>query len=304
MTRGTTPTVGFIGAGRMAQALAVALDASGYSVVAVSSRTPASAQRLAAAVPGVMVCAQAQGVADAASLVFITTPDDAIAAVDAAVAWQGGQVVAHCSGSLASGVLAHAQACGAAVASAHPITTAPGFGLPAAWFEGVGFGAEGDAAALRVLRELVSAIGGYLFEIAPERKALYHLAGVVACNHLVTLLAMAEDLMAAAGVDPQVAAPALRHIAGQTLANAARFGLPGALSGPVARGDLGTVQRHLAGLAEGAPDYLPLYREMVLATIPIGERKGTLTPEQAAALRDITTAADGPAAAGHLRSGG
>ena len=137
------PTVGFIGAGRVAGTLAPALAAAGYRVAAVSSRTQASAERVAALVQEAAV-SDAQGVADAANLVFVTTSDGAVQAVAGELRWRHGQVVVHCSGVLTLEPLAAAKAQGAATGSWHPFQTFGGEGTSTS-LEGVTFGIEADA---------------------------------------------------------------------------------------------------------------------------------------------------------------
>ena len=118
-----TLKLGFIGAGTVGNALAVRLVGRGYPVVAVSSRSRTSAQRLAGAVNGCQVFGSSQAVADSAELVFITTPDDAIASVAAEVQWQTGQNVVHCSGADSAESLEPARKLGANVGAFHPLQT-------------------------------------------------------------------------------------------------------------------------------------------------------------------------------------
>ena len=119
----TQRRIGFIGAGTVGTALAVRLSGKGYPVVAVSSRTRASAQRLADAVPGCRVYNSAQGVVDNAQVIFITTPDDAIAGVASGLEWHRGQSVLHCSGADSSRTLEPAEGFGACVGGFHPLQT-------------------------------------------------------------------------------------------------------------------------------------------------------------------------------------
>lgn len=282
------PRVGFIGAGRLAHALALALQHARYPVAAVASRSRASADRLAGVVPGAVACVDAAGVAERCDLVFITTSDAAIAPTTAEAQWRAGQVVAHCSGALTAEVLAPARAAGAHVASCHPFYTLASVDAPSSDFSGVTFGLEGDEPALTVLRPLVAALGGRAVQVAAEHKPLYHLASVLASNHVVSLLEAAVRLLAVAGVDEQAATSAVTTIAGRAVANVAAMGAPAALTGPVARGDVATVERHLAGLAGSAPGLLPLYRALVADTVPLAGRKGTLGVAEAAALLRIT----------------
>jgi len=297
---GTRPTLGFIGAGTTGEALARCLADAGYPIVAVASRSAASAERLAARLNGCRAVADAQAAADAADLIFITTPDDAIAAVASQVRWRPGAWVVHVSGAESLHVLAPARRAGAAVGSIHPLQTFADREQAVAAMPGSTFALEGDGALLDCLREMVTALRGRAVELRSQDKALYHAAAVLVSNYVVTLVDMATRLWQQFGAEPDSAAQALLPLLQGTVDNLRRLGLPEALTGPIARGDLGTVQRHLEALAAAAPNLLPAYRELALQTIPIaaalGERRaalgrsGGLDQRQAEALRDLLAA--------------
>jgi predicted short-subunit dehydrogenase-like oxidoreductase (DUF2520 family) len=300
------PRLGFIGAGTTGSAFARCLADAGYPVVAVASRTAASAERLAARLNGCRAVADAQAVADVADLVFITTPDAAIAGVAAQVRWRPGSWVVHVSGAESLDVLAPARRAGAAVGSIHPLQTFADYEQAVAAMPGSTFALEGDGALLECLREMVTALGGRAVELRPQDKALYHAAAVLVSNYVVTLMDMATRLWQQFGADPDSAPEALLPLLQGTVDNLRRLGLPDALTGPIARGDLGTVSRHLEALEAMAPDLLPAYRELGLQTIPVAAalgrkraalgRSGGLDRRQAEALRDLL--ASGAVAAG------
>ncbi len=258
------PTVGFIGAGRVAGALAPALAAAGYRVAAVASRTAASAERVASSVPGATAAGMqgAQGVADAAELVFLTTSDGAIEAASGAVRWRNGQAAVHCSGALTLDPLHAARKQGALVGSWHPFQTFIGEGGgqgTSATLAGVTFGIEADAGLYDTLAELTGRVGGVALQVPAGARALYHAASVMSCGYLTTLLHEAEALWTRAGLPPEAAGPAIGMLAETTLANLRRAGAGAALSGPTSRGDAGTVRLHLDAVAAHAPELLPLY---------------------------------------------
>lgn len=292
MTAETLPTVGLVGAGRVASALAAALAAAGYPVTAVASRSRASAEALAARTPGARAVPSAQCVADAADVVFITTTDSAIEAVAGVVRWRPGQVVVHCSGAAMAAVLAPARERGAAVASFHPIATFPKAEPPSP-LAGVTFGAEGDEAALAVLAQAARAMGARMARVRPERKALYHAGGVFACNYLVTLLAIGEQLMVRAGLEPAAAREALTGMMRDTVEHARTMGPEGALTGPIARGDTVTVRRHLAALEAEVPALAALYRALGAETLPLARRGRGLEEDATARLQELLTPTTG-----------
>ncbi|MCH8847713.1 MAG: DUF2520 domain-containing protein [Chloroflexi bacterium] len=269
------PSIGFIGAGRVAGVLAPAFAAAGYRVAAVASRSVASAERVAALVPGAVAPAiqSAQGVVDAAEMVFLTTSDGAIGPVADSLRWRDGQAAVHCSGALTLEPLAAARKYGALVGSWHPFQT---FGADGAstTLEGVTFGIEADAGLYDPLAELAERVGGVALPVPAGARALYHAASVMSCGYLTTLLHEAEALWKRAGLPPEAAGPAIGVLAETTLANLRRAGAGAALSGPTARGDEATVRLHLDALAASAPELLPLYAAVSARSAVLAEEVG------------------------------
>jgi predicted short-subunit dehydrogenase-like oxidoreductase (DUF2520 family) len=276
--------IGFIGAGTVGTALAARLAGRGYPVVAVSSRSRASAQRLARAIKGCRVFDSNQAVADNAELVFVTTPDDAIARVAAQVNWHPGQSVVHCSGADSVDILEPAREAGARVGAFHPLQT---FASPQQAVEnmpGSTFALEADEPLLGTLKEMAAALDGQWVELKAKDKVLYHAAAVFACNYMVTLTKLATDLWQSFGVSPPQATRALVPLLRGTLHNIETIGIPDCLTGPIARGDAGTINKHIEALREKAPELLFPYKELGLQTIPIALAKGKIDPEQAGGL--------------------
>jgi predicted short-subunit dehydrogenase-like oxidoreductase (DUF2520 family) len=284
--------IGFIGAGVVGTALARGLSRAGYAVVAVASRRFESAQRLAAAISGCTAYPETQAVANAADLVFITTRDDAIAEVARSVRWVSGQMVVHTSGAATISTLAAAEEAGALVGSFHPLQTFADADQALASLPGTTFVLEGEGQALECLKKIAEDLGGRYLTIRSEDKTLYHAAAVVTSNYTVTLMHMAVDMWRAFGVEPAVALQALLPLLRGTVRNLEVVGLPRCLTGPVARGDVTTVQAHLETLAKRAPELLPAYRELALQAIPVGIAKGTLDPSAAELLRQALRACD------------
>jgi predicted short-subunit dehydrogenase-like oxidoreductase (DUF2520 family) len=279
--------LGFIGAGTVGTSLAVRLRAGGYPVVAVASRSLSSAQRLADAVEGCMVCDGGQGVAEAAQLVFITTPDDAIESVASSINWHRWNSVVHCSGADSVDILESARMAGARVGAFHPLQTFASVDYAIENLPGSTFALEAGEHLLSTLEELVEALGGYRVRLEAGDKVLYHAAAVIACNYTVTLVKLATDLWRIFGVSTPEATRALLPLLRGTVSNIAGVGLPHCLTGPIARGDLGTTKRHLAALRESAPSVLSIYRELGLGTIPIALDKGRIDEEMAEKLREL-----------------
>lgn len=279
--------LGFIGAGTVGTALARRLNDKGYPVVVVSSRTKASAVRLAQSIDGCRALDTNQGVADAAELVFVTTPDDAIGPVTAQIRWHQGQSVAHCSGADSTQVLEPARKAGAQVGAFHPLQTFAGVKQAIENLPGSTFAIEAEEPLLTTLKEMAAAIDGNWVELKASDKVLYHASAVIACNYLVTLVKLSTDLWQTFGISPRQATQSLLPLLRGTISNLDTIGLPQCLTGPIARGDTGTVRKHLDALTKAAPSLLSAYRELGRQAIPIALAKGRINHLQAQELERI-----------------
>ncbi|HXZ94961.1 MAG TPA: DUF2520 domain-containing protein [Dehalococcoidia bacterium] len=278
---------GFIGAGTTGTALAVRLSQKGWPVVAVSSRTLSSAQRLAKRVPNCQVYHTAQELADVAEIVFITTPDGVIPQVCSEVRWHKGRSVVHCSGAHSVDILEPAKKLGAAVGSFHPLQTFAGVDQAIANLPGSTFALEAEEPLLSTLKKLTQLLNGNWVKLKPGDKVLYHAAAVFACNYLVTLVKLALDLWQDFGVSSKEATKALLPLLRGTLNNIDNIGLPNCLTGPVARGDLGTIERHLSALEARSASLLATYKELGLQTIPIALAKGKINEQKAEEMKAL-----------------
>ncbi|MFC1913866.1 Rossmann-like and DUF2520 domain-containing protein [Chloroflexota bacterium] len=273
--------IGFIGAGTVGTALAVLLNRKGYPVVSVSSRSKSSAEKLAKQVKGCTVSNSSQEVADTAELVFITTPDDVIGKATAEVKWHSSQSVVHCSGAASTDILTPARQASAHVGSIHPLQTFAGVEQAIANIPGSTFAIEAEEPLLSTLKEIAASMDGEYIELKGSDKVLYHAAAVIACNYLVTLVKLATDLWQTFSVPPEQATRALLPLIQGTLNNIDKIGIPQCLTGPIARGDTGTISKHLDSLQRVAPVLLPTYKELGRQTIPISLAKGKIDEKQA-----------------------
>ncbi len=280
-------TIGIIGAGTVGSALAILLQRRGYQVTAINSRTRTSAEKLASQVPGSRVVDSYQAVADAASLTFITTPDGAIPLVASTIAWKPGMNAVHCSGSDSVAVLEPASRGGAGVAGFHPLQTFAGVAQAIENIPGSTFAIEADGELRENLRAMAEDIGGHWITLKAADKPAYHAAAVLACNYLVTLVNMAADLWKTFDVPRETAVTALLPLIKGTLHNIETIGIPNCLTGPIARGDTGTLTKHLNTLAEKAPSLLAAYKELGLQTIPVALEKGKIDPGQAKQMESL-----------------
>ncbi|MFC1988244.1 Rossmann-like and DUF2520 domain-containing protein [Chloroflexota bacterium] len=279
--------VGFIGAGTVGTALALGLNARGYQVVAVSSRRQESADKLAREINGCRSGTSNQTVADAAELVFITTPDGAIPVVASDVKWRPGQSVVHCSGADSTDTLEPARKAGAWVGAFHPLQTFASVKQAIDNIPGSTFAIEAEEPLLGTLKEMAGVLNGHCIELKAGDKVIYHAAAVIACNYLVTLVKLATDLWQTFGVPPDEATRALMPLLQGTLNNIDKVGIPQCLTGPIARGDSGTINKHINALGKVAPDVISTYLELGRQTVPISLAKGRINQRQVQELEKI-----------------
>ena len=267
--------MGFIGMGRAGTALAQALAAADYPVAAVAGRTPEHARSLAGRFPPGVKAGSAQDVADAARIVFITTPDDAIEQVASSTTWRPGQAVVHCSGVLSLGPLEAAGAQGAQTGSFHPLFTfGPAGTVEAQALHGAAFGLDGEPPLRAALSRMARRLGGVPVRVPPEARPLYHAAAVLVCGYFVPLFSDAVELWRKGGLPQQTAAPALAHLVQATLHNLVTLGAAPSQTGPVPRGDTGTVRAHIEMLGGQAPDLLPAYMELARRAVALSLATG------------------------------
>jgi predicted short-subunit dehydrogenase-like oxidoreductase (DUF2520 family) len=308
-----TPALGafsFIGAGAAGGTLARALAAGGATIASVAARRPARARALAASLPGCRFAPEPAALVVGAETVVLAVPDDALAPLDRTLPWRVGQAVIHLSGAHGTDALPTALAAGAAVAALHPLLSFPRAATDGATalahLRGATWALEtGDAALARRLGAVVAALGGRIVRLGVGDRVPYHIAAVLASNYVVALLGTAVDLWRGFGVEGATAVDALLPLVRGAVENLAANGPAMALTGPIARGDAGTVAAHLRWLAQPPPagaaptgvDRATLaaaYRALARLAIPLAIARGSLSASAAEALRALLDAPDAP----------
>ena len=286
--------VAVIGAGAVGTALARRLAACGYPVDAVISRSETPARRLAERIGAPVAATEVAALPDTVDLVCCCVPDDALPSLVEALYllprdWAG-STVAHTSGALTTGVLAPLAARGATTLGFHPLQAFTRASPPEA-FSGVYVGLEGTPAALAFGQRLAADLGTRPVVVPAGARARYHLAAVLASNCLVTLMALVEEVLAAAGIDRRDGGALMRPLVEGTWRNLAAQPPEAALTGPIARGDEATVAAHLDALGGDLEHLLPVYAALATETVRVAVRGGKLDPDAAQRLLDRLHAA-------------
>ncbi len=287
--RPTAPrlAVGVIGVGRAGAPLAGALSRAGHPLVGAHAVTERSRRRVAEFLPGTPLLTAAEVMAHA-DLVLLTVPDDVLADLVAGLAGTGavtpGQFIVHASGRFGTEVLEPATRLGALPIALHPVMTFTGSRSDLDRLAGCPFGVTAPSVLRPVAEALVVEMGGDPMWVPEGARPLYHAALANGANHLVTLVAQTLDLLATAGIENPAAL--VRPLLTAALENVLVMG-DDALTGPVARGDAGTVAAHLAALSRAAPEARAAYVAMARLTADRALAAGRLDPAAAESLLDV-----------------
>ena len=278
-----------IGAGMVGTAIGYLLKKAGYEIVAIADKS-AAALRRAQSYTGGKACRKPQEVLREADCILITTPDDIILSVCKDIARSPlikDKYIFHMSGAGGLDLLDSARKAGAAVGSIHPLQSFSSVdnaiqNIPSSYF-----GITVDAKAKTQAETIVLALGGKPIYISSQQKSLYHAAACVASNYLVSLLNVVESIYQSIGINENDAKKAYLPLIYGSLKNIELSGSVQALTGPIARGDSGTIQKHVDAINANLPQYASLYSSLGLVTIKLARAKGTLNSRQAKKISNI-----------------
>jgi predicted short-subunit dehydrogenase-like oxidoreductase (DUF2520 family) len=272
LTQRLSQTVSIVGAGRLGRGLGRRLHELGWRVGAVTTRSISTARAAVRAIgQGSPFDRLTHQVLDS-KVVLVTVRDGDIQRVAGELAqlggaeW-GGKIVLHTSGSLDPSALALVAEQGAATGSMHPMQTFSNQNMPQ--LAGCIFGIDGCAAAMQASRKMIHQMGGVAVRLSGANKAAYHAAGSFACVFVLALMETATRLLMEQGFTRRQALRALLPLTRQTLDNFERVGPHAAWTGPLARGDYSTVERHVAALSEMPPAYLEVYEALSRQAIAV-----------------------------------
>ncbi len=294
----TPETVAIIGAGRVGSSVGFLLKKAGYTVTAVAARSIASAEKAADFIGSGEPTADVVKAASKADIVFITTPDGVIKNVCDKIASGGlkpGSIVVHMFGGQSLELLDAAKLSGSFRAVIHPLQSVPTPAQGIKNLPGSYFRTEADPEALESAHQLVKALGGVelvMLKWGPDKDsaALYHAGAIAVSNYFAALVDYGLKFYQALGADKQEALKALLPLIKGTLQNIETLGTAEALTGPIARGDVETIQGHIKAMQNKTPELLGLYKELARQTISLARDKDSITQETAEELLKLLSA--------------
>ncbi len=285
------PSFAIVGCGKLGTTLGKFLSGAGYRTTGFSSKSLASAKNAAEAAGSENFSQIPWEITQNADIVFLTTPDGLIADTCTGISQNSGfkknTVVLHCSGAHPSTILSSAKACNAWTGSLHPLQSFASPVLSGNPFKDIIMSVEGENAAVETGKAIANDLGANCLTIKTDAKILYHASAVVASNYLVALFDFAFRLIGQAGISEQNAFDVLKPLVQGTLSNIEQTGIEKALTGPISRGDVETVERHLKEISFKTPGLATMYKTLGLHTVGIAQSAGTLSETTAKELEDI-----------------
>ena len=282
---GESPIIGIVGAGAVGTALGVALSRAGWPIHAVASRDATRRERFRSLVEVSRAFVDPEPLVEEVELIILAVPDDVIGPLASTLRMYSGQAMIHTSGALGADALAPAMAAGTQVGSFHPLVAFADTERAVAALHGATIAIEADDQLAAMLASMAEAIGATGVRLAPGAKAAYHAAAVLAAGGFVALLDAIAELGRVAGLDEAGSLAIYGRLIEGTLDNARVLGIGPALTGPITRGDLGTLGFHLDALQTHAPGVMELYVAAARREVELAEGRGALGPEAAAAMR-------------------
>lgn len=269
--------IGIIGTGAVGSILAKNLARCGHRITACIDKCRSTAKKLAAQLHLSHCVFSIEAIESKTELIIIAVPDSQIASVDGEIAQISSRlksaICVHTSGAFSGSDLKKIARTGTSVGSLHPLQTFPSVDADFS-MEGIYFAIEGSAAVVELLDKLVVQLKGIPVHILEGQKAVYHAAAVFASNFIPVLLRSALELLGKAGISPDEGRKMLSPLLRFSVENCIQFGETQALTGPVARGDKPTIQKHLKAIHQFDPELENLYRYLSLKALQISSEKG------------------------------
>lgn len=267
--------IGFIGAGKVGTAFGKYLSNNGFNVKGYYSRSEKSAQN-AARFCNSRVYSSINELTHSADIILITTNDDEIAKIVEKLTKENilstGQIVVHMSGASSSEILKAVKEKGCFTYSLHPLQAFADIEKAVMDLENTVFSIEGDKEKIHILEEILKATGNKYFKITKEQKSIYHAGACVVSNYLVTLMDWGLSLFESIGIKSDDGYKALYPLIEGTIKNIHKLGPEKALTGPIARGDVETVENHIKSIKNTVQDKMDFYRLMGNMTLELAKK--------------------------------
>ncbi|OPJ56272.1 Rossmann-like and DUF2520 domain-containing protein [Alkalithermobacter paradoxus] len=280
----------FVGSGKVATSFGFYLKQKGYNIVGYYSKTTESAKK-AANITETTSYENLQHIIGLSDIIFITTNDDAIESVVNNICDENmlrkDQIIVHMSGSLSSNVLKRAKDFGCFVYSMHPLQSFADIEGSINKLKSTVFTIEGCDEKIEVIESILKNTGNKYFRIDSQLKSIYHAGACVVSNYLVTLMDFGLSFFEKSGINREDAFEAVYPLISGTLENIRNLGCEKGITGPIARGDINTVKKHLTSIEENIPERLDFYRIMALRTVDISSRYALKDSEKVQILKNI-----------------
>jgi predicted short-subunit dehydrogenase-like oxidoreductase (DUF2520 family) len=289
MNKRNINTFAIIGTGMVGTAIGFLLRKAGYKITSISDKSPAALKKAKAYI-GAEPFRDPQEAIQKADCILITTPDDAISSACGEIALCPSiknKFVFHMSGAGDLDILGAAKKAGAAVASIHPLQSFSSIDQAIKNIPGSYFAITSDKKSQAPARNIVLNLGGIPFFISSNQKPLYHAAACIASNYLVALMNTVESIYQAIGLNEKDAKKAYLPLVYGSLRNIENSGSIPSLTGPIARGDSGTIKKHISAINKNLPQYSSLYSSLGLIAVKVAQKKGTLNNRKAKEINAI-----------------
>lgn len=282
--------IGFIGAGKVGTSFGAYLYKKGFNVIGYYSRTFNSAENAIKYSRG-KAFNNIKDLAKLADMIFITTNDDNITKVCQGLVQEDclkeGQVLIHMSGASSSRALKSAKKKGCSIYSMHPLQAFASVERAVKDLENTVFSIEGDGDRIHLLEEILKTTGNKYFKLTSQQKTIYHATACVVSNYLVTLMDYGLSLFESIGIEKNEGYKALYPLIEGTIKNIYSLGTDKALTGPIARGDIQTIEKHLKSLEGTASNKTDFYKIMGAMTLEIAKKEKLKDTEKIRELEDI-----------------
>lgn len=281
--------IGFVGAGKVGTAFAQYLFKKDSHISGFFNRSKEKANNICALTNSTNFENLKQLVKHS-DLIFITTNDDQISVVVKDIVEScrilDEKSIGHMSGAIASDILLPLQNLGASVFSLHPMQSFADLDKSVSDLENTFFGFESQKKDDQVI-SLLNKLGNPCLSLEPSQKPLYHITSCIVSNYLTTLIHFAFDQMQKIGFDQQTSLTALKPMILGTFANIEKLGTAKALTGPIARGDVQTIQKHLTELVDQPEMQTQLYKVLGKATLELAGKSNTISEHKLNSLRQL-----------------